>query len=178
MNPFPLLAQHNAWANTRLYGCVAALPEEVYRRDAGLFFDSIHGTLNHLLLVDRLWTSRIRGEEHGLTRLNEVLYEDFASLRTAQGEEDAALIGLVDSLSNTRLEEPVQYRKMIGTGMEEARIGHILLTLFHHKTHHRGHVTAAISQAGVPPPPLDIIFFTEETGLSGDPGTVTREAST
>lgn len=177
MNPFPLLAQHNRWANARLYDCVAALPEDAYRRDAGLFFGSIHGTLNHLLLVDRLWTSRIRRRDHGLRRLDEELYDDLAGLRAARGPEDQALIELVDGLSEARLEEPVRYRKMIGNGMEEARVGHILLTLFNHQTHHRGHVTAAVSQAGVAPPPLDIIFFTEETGLSGDLGTVMRQGT-
>lgn len=82
MNPFPLLARFNRWANGRLYDCVAALPVEAYRRNVGLFFGSIHGTLNHLLLVDRLWSARIREREHGFASLNAVLYDDFASLRT------------------------------------------------------------------------------------------------
>ena len=56
---FILLARYNAWATARLLGSVAALSEADYRRDAGLFFKSIHGTLNHLLVGEhRLWFVR------------------------------------------------------------------------------------------------------------------------
>ena len=47
MNPrhhFALLAGYNEWATRRLLDAVALLPEADYRRDAGLFFKSIHGT--------------------------------------------------------------------------------------------------------------------------------------
>lgn len=52
MNPtqhFSQLARYNQWATARLLDAVAMLPDEDYRRDVGLFFRSIHGTLNHLL---------------------------------------------------------------------------------------------------------------------------------
>ena len=65
---------------------------------------------------------------------------------------------------------------MIGTGQEEARCDHVLLTLFNHQTYHRGQVTAALTQAGISTPPLDIGFYTEETGQSGDPGTLKSES--
>ena len=44
---------------------------------------------------------------------------------------------------------PVRYRRMIGEGEEEARIGHILATLFNHQTHHRGQVSTLLSQQGI-----------------------------
>ncbi len=172
MTHFPFMARFNAWANARLYGCVADLPDEVYRRDCGLFFGSIHGTLNHILVVDRMWTRRLEGMDHGLSSLDQILYDDFAGLRTAQKDENARLIELADSLTAQELARPLRYRRMIGTGIEEARRDHVLLTLFNHQTYHRGQVTAALTQAGVTPPPLDIGFYTEETGQSGDPGTV------
>ncbi|MGH6954657.1 MAG: DinB family protein, partial [Alphaproteobacteria bacterium] len=75
-------------------------------------------------------------------------------------------------LGRERLERPVRYRRMIGQGMEEARAGHILLTLFNHQTHHRGQVHAMLTQSGVVPPALDVIFFLDELGESGPPGTI------
>lgn len=66
MNHFPLMARFNQWANQRLYGSVAALSEEQYRAERGLFFGSVHRTLNHILVVDRIWTRRIDGEPHGI----------------------------------------------------------------------------------------------------------------
>ena len=55
---FTQLARYNVWATARLLDAVQALPEDDYRRDVGLFFKSIHGTLNHLLV----------GEHHAVVR--------------------------------------------------------------------------------------------------------------
>lgn len=66
----------------------------------------------------------------------------------------------------------MRYQRIIGTGLEEARGGHILLTLFNHQTHHRGQIHALLTQSGVVPPPLDVIFYLEAAGEAGPPGTV------
>lgn len=34
---FSMMARYNAWANTRLYTMAAALPDESYRREVGVF---------------------------------------------------------------------------------------------------------------------------------------------
>ena len=172
MDHFPLMARFNAWVNERLYGAVEGLPEDAYRADRKAFFGSIHRTLNHLLVVDRLWTRRIEGVDHGIRALDQILYDDFDALRAARREEDRHLIELVDGLDEARLRRPVRYRRMIGEGEEEARAGHILLTLFNHQTHHRGQVHALLTQMDVIPPPLDVIFFLDEIGAAGPPGTL------
>lgn len=59
------LAGYNAWANQRLYEAVLSLEEEQQWRDLGLFFRSLGGTLNHILVADRVWMKRFTGEgEH------------------------------------------------------------------------------------------------------------------
>jgi uncharacterized damage-inducible protein DinB len=168
----PLLARFNAWANQRLYASVARLPEAAYRAERGAFFGSIHRTLNHLLVVDRLWTGRIQGKDRGIRALDQILYDDFAALREARTDEDRQLIELVDGLSAAQLAAPVRYSRIIGTGLEEVRAGHILLTLFNHQTHHRGQVHVLLTQADVLPPPLDVVFYLEEIGAAGPPGTL------
>ena len=56
---FDLLARYNVWATDRLLAAVQPLSDDDYRRDMGLFFKSIHGTLNHLLVGEhRLWFVR------------------------------------------------------------------------------------------------------------------------
>lgn len=61
MNPnrFQQLAAYNQWANSRLYAAALDLSEQAYRQPVGVFFGSLHGTLNHLLLTDRLWLKRL-----------------------------------------------------------------------------------------------------------------------
>ena len=172
MNHLPSMARFNAWANERLYDSVAELPEAVYREARGAFFGSVHHTLNHILVVDRLWTGRIEGRNRGVRALDQILYEDLESLRAARREEDRRLIALVDGLTEERLEAPVRYTRIIGEGEEEVRCGHILITLYNHQTHHRGQVHALLTQTGIVPPPLDIVFFLDELGEAGPPGTI------
>ncbi len=167
MNNPALMARFNKWVNGQLYASVARLDDHAYRKDRKAFFGSIHNTLNHLLVFDRLWTSRIEGVDHGITSLGQILCDDLASLRAARADEDEHLIALVDRLSaDGRLGEPVRYTRIIGPGPQETRCDHILITLYNHQTHHRGQVHAMLTQAGVTPPPLDVVYFLEELGLS------------
>ncbi len=172
MNHLPLMARFNAWANERLYDSVAELPEAAYRQERGAFFGSVHRTLNHILVVDRMWTGRIEGVDRGIRALDQMLYDDLESLRAARREEDRRLIALVDGLAEDRLEAPVRYTRMIGEGEEEVRTGHVLITLYNHQTHHRGQVHVLLTQNAIVPPPLDIVFFLDELGEAGPPGTL------
>lgn len=164
MNQYSLMARFNAWVNKQIYDCAARLPEEAYRADRKAFFGSVHHTLNHLLVVDRLWTGRMEGVDRGIRSLDQVLYDDFASLRAARQKEDEHLIALVDGLDEARLAAPVRFRAITDSGTYDARAGHILLTLFNHQTHHRGQVHALLTQAGITPPPLDVVVYLSEIG--------------
>ncbi len=166
MNNIALMARFNAWANDRLYGCVAGISDQAYRKDRKAYFGSIHNTLNHLLVVDRLWTHRIKGSDHGIKSLDQILYDDFESLRAAREEEDENLVALVDGLSEEELRSPVTYGRIIGGGTHTTRRDHILITLYNHQTHHRGQVHAMLTQQGIDPPPLDVIYLLEELSLS------------
>lgn len=175
MDHFRTMSRFNRWVNARLFDSVAKLSDEQYRKDIGLFFGSVHATLNHLLLVDRLWTRRLRGEPNGVKSLTEIQHDDFPSLRRARIEEDEAFISLVDRLTPAQLDKPVVYTRMLGSGEEEVRGRHILATLNNHQTHHRGQVHAALTQAGIEPPALDVVFFLEEIGEAGEPGLLARK---
>ena len=160
MNQFPMLARFNQWANERLYDTCAKLPDGERRRDRKAFFGSIHNTLNHLLVVDRLWIGRMEGAEPGIKSLDQVLYDAFDALRAARRKEDERLIGFVDGIPENRLETTVSYRRMSEPRTPQTKPIHVLLiTLFNHQTHHRGQVHTMLSQAGIDPPALDIINF-------------------
>ena len=73
---FSQFAAYNAWANRRLYDAAARLSDADYRADRGAFFKSMHGTLNHLLVADRVWMSRFTGQGEAPKRLDAILHED------------------------------------------------------------------------------------------------------
>src|SRR5260370_42715843 len=56
------MPRYNAWMNRRIYELCAALSDEERKRDLGAFFGSIHRTLNHLLLTDRVQLGRFIGK--------------------------------------------------------------------------------------------------------------------
>lgn len=174
MYDFPMMARFNAWTNDKVYATVAELPEDAYFADRGAFFGSVHRTLNHLLVVDRMWGGRLEGVDRGIRSLDQILHHDFRSLRAARKEEDARLASVVDGLTPERLDAVLVYRRMIGTGDEEMRVRHVLMTLFNHQTHHRGQVHVLLTQAGLQPPPLDVGFYLEDIGESGPPGSIAR----
>jgi uncharacterized damage-inducible protein DinB len=76
-----MFGHYNAWANGRLYEAVAQLSTEQYRADRGAFFKSVHGSLNHLLVTDRVWMQRFTGEADAPNRLDAILFETFAERR-------------------------------------------------------------------------------------------------
>lgn len=83
------MARYNRWMNERLYECCAQLSDAQRKEDVGAFFKSIHSTLNHLLLADRVWLGRFRGEPFPARALNQELYADFDTLRRERRRTDA-----------------------------------------------------------------------------------------
>lgn len=158
MNHFPLLARFNDWANEQIYGTCSKLSQQAYRLDRKAFFGSIANTLNHLLVVDRLWLGRLESVEHGIRSLDQILYDDFNSLRSARIAEDHHLIDYVDSLDKIKLSEIITYRLMNGQ-KAETPVDLILVTLFNHQTHHRGQVHTMLTQAGLSPLDTDVIDY-------------------
>src|ERR1700753_2130952 len=107
---FRQLADYNHWANLRIYGAALEMPEEQYRRPTGVFFGSLHGTLNHLLLADRIWLKRLTGEGDHPSALDAILFEDRNELLRARMAEDARLKRVVDGLSEADLAAEVSYQ--------------------------------------------------------------------
>lgn len=164
MRHFPLMARFNQWVNRQLYDKVATLDEEAYRADTGIFFHSIHHTLNHLLVVDRLWIGRVTGTDHGISSLDQILFEDFASLRAAREAEDRGLIVLLDEMADDRIEALVRFSTIKRDRHFEARVRDLLSGLFNHQTHHRGQIFAVLQQRGMDLPDVDLPFFLPEIG--------------
>src|SRR3954451_9615953 len=100
---FQQLAEYNRWANARLYGAALGLPDQAYRLYIGVFFGSLHGTLNHLLLTDRLWLRRLTGEGEHPNQLNATLYDDRSKLTRALIAESSRLIIVVRAYDEAAL---------------------------------------------------------------------------
>jgi uncharacterized damage-inducible protein DinB len=156
---YRMFGHYNRWANHKLYEAVAQLSDSQYRADRGAFFKSVHGTLNHLLVTDRIWLQRFTGEGDVPDRLDAILFEDFAALRQARVAEDARIVTYVDDLDDQRLAGIISYRRVSGPERFEQPLAPALGHLFNHQTHHRGQVHALLTGLVNDAPELDLLFF-------------------
>jgi uncharacterized damage-inducible protein DinB len=152
---FDELAAYNRWANRRLYQDAATLPDEVRKRGVGLFFGSVHGTLNHMLVTDYIWMRRFTGDGPVPERLNQILHEDFAELRTAREREDERIFDFVTGL--TDYDHVLEYQNSSGKTFQQ-KLGPALTHFFNHQAHHRGQIHAGLTIAGISEPAsLDLL---------------------
>jgi uncharacterized damage-inducible protein DinB len=155
------MASYNRWMNEQLYGCCAGLTDEERKRDAGAFFKSIHGTLNHILLGDRIWLGRFTGKPYAVASLGQELYADFDELRAERRKMDAAIVAWGDSLTDADFDRELSYTSVVNPKPRRYPFWFAAAQLFNHQTHHRGQVTTLLSQRGIDPGVTDLIWLPE-----------------
>ncbi len=152
---FQRMAAYNRAANYTLYAAVAALPEAEFAKARPAFFGSIRGTLNHLIVGDRIWLTRFEGGEIPSTDLGALLYERFDDLAAARLREDDRVDRMAAGLTAAFLAGDIRYVNNQGRDMVDPTAT-LMAHFFNHQTHHRGQVHGMLSQTTVPPPSLDM----------------------
>ncbi len=150
------VARYHHWATERVLKAVEPIPDDARKADAGLYFRSIHGTLNHVLLVDRLWRARLLRTPYTVRRLDDELESDFAALDQLLRRETAAWEALVDSFPDDELGAPFTYSMLSGKP-SAIRLCDALMHVFNHGTHHRGQISAVVTRLGFPTPETDLV---------------------
>ena len=159
---FTTLARYNRWATARLLDAVARVPEADYRRDLGLFFRSIHGTLNHLLVAEQLlWFRRFAEGVSPTLALDDEAEPDRTRLAERLLEGAARWQPLVESWPAERFDGVLRYTTMRGNSVS-LPFATTLAHVFNHGTHHRGQITAAVTALGQPCPVLDLVYMLQE----------------
>jgi len=156
---FIMMAAYNQRANGRLYDAAVALEPEEFTRDVSAFFKSMMGTLNHLLVTDRIWMRRFTGEGDAPRHLDEILHIALPELRIARDLEDKRIIDWIDALDESVFLGRFTYTPVTNPREVSQRLGPALVHLFNHQTHHRGHAHMILSVLGKEPPSLDLIYF-------------------
>jgi uncharacterized damage-inducible protein DinB len=142
------LAAYNRWMNGKLYAVVAAMPDDERKADRGAFFGSVHGTLNHLLLADRVWMGRFTREPYSVTGLDQELYADFAELARERAAEDTRIEAWAAGLSDAALIGKLRYRTIANPAERTSDLWLCVFHFFNHQTHHRGQLTTLLAQSG------------------------------
>ncbi|MDY0872361.1 DinB family protein [Dongia rigui] len=159
---FDSLARYNRWANRRFYDAVASLSADEIAAPRIGFFPSLLKTLNHLVVTDRIWLSRLTATPDTEAKaLDQIIAADFADLSAQRAALDARIVDFVQGLAPARLSETLVYKTMAGMPYETP-VNMVLAHMFNHQTHHRGQAHGMLSGTTVPPPSLDMIVFLRE----------------
>ena len=164
---YRMFAGYNAWCNERLYAAAATVSDADYRADRGAFFKSLHGTLNHLLVGDRIWMRRFTGVGAKPPSLDAILYDDFTTLREERRKQDTLITRYIDRLSDADLAGALRYTTVTRPQTIEQPLMPALDHFFNHQTHHRGQAHALLSSiiGNDATPSFDLIVYQRETGV-------------
>jgi uncharacterized damage-inducible protein DinB len=155
-----MFALYNCWANKRLFVCAAQLTPEALAENRRAFFRSLLGTLNHLLVTDGIWMSRLEGISPRGTTLDELQHENLDGLATARYALDQRILEFVFGLNEDRLAESLNYASTVGVPHSQP-LYQVLSHLFNHQTHHRGqaHHVIGLAIGRDKAPVLDLLAY-------------------
>ncbi len=183
------MAQYHQHCTEKLIEFVLKMPKgegdnngnNVYRQNVSLFFNSIHGTMNHLLGGDEVWYGRLTGSEipadiFPIYALNGV---DLGNAWEARYANRDVLFGklraqckkwieLLKDKDNEWCTEQITYYDTEGIATNLVRASG-LTQVFNHGTHHRGQISSAFSFLNLECPSfdfqtLDQLFLTYKIG--------------
>ncbi|WP_299406732.1 DinB family protein [Acaryochloris sp. IP29b_bin.148] len=155
------MASYNRWMNERLYQVCSELSDTDRKKNTGVFFKSIHGTLNHLLLGDKVWLGRFLGEPFQPQGLDQELHKDFENLRLARVDTDAKIIEWAQTLTDEILSGQLQYTSIVNPATRTYEMWLAVAHFFNHQTHHRGQLTVLLSQFDKEYGVTDLIWLPE-----------------
>ena len=155
------MAAYNSEMNRRIYAAAARLDDAARRANRGLFWKSLHGTLNHLLWADRQWMSRLDGWPPNTIAnpQSPELIGDFDELRTAREEADAGIEAFAARIEPAWLDTELTWWS--GAAKKQMSMNKRLLMVhfFNHQTHHRGQAHVALTMCGLDPGDTDLFLI-------------------
>lgn len=153
------MARYNRWQNEKLYAHCAALSDADRKADMGAFFRSIHGTLNHLLVADRIWMGRFVGPAFRPPSLAHELFADFEDLRRERAVTDGAIEAFAAGITEPFLGRTLEYMSIVNPAPQATPMARAVAHFFNHQTHHRGQVTTLLFQRGIDPGVTDLMWL-------------------
>lgn len=144
------LFSHDEWANKRLLDSF---------KSASSRNEKAQRLLAHLLVSEKIWLLRLRGEDTSeIDKSPELSLEDCEQL---SHEMSKAYVDFLDSLSEEDLDSKFTYKNFAGAEFHTP-LKDILLHVALHGTYHRGQIASAVRLEGTTPVSTDFIIFVRE----------------
>jgi uncharacterized damage-inducible protein DinB len=158
MKTVRLMTKYKAWANSMLFSMLGELPQDELVKQRPTRFGNMVHTINHVFVIDSVFKAHLQGYAHDYTARNTPTHPSVQDLRRATAEMDAWYVEYAQSLSESKLDEVVEF-DFIGGGTGAMTRREMILHTVNHATYHRGFVGDMLYQAGVDPRATDLSVY-------------------
>ncbi|PCH84836.1 MAG: hypothetical protein COC02_00490 [Rhodospirillaceae bacterium] len=149
------LLDYTVWANEEYFKQIRDLPPGEVTKQRPSLMNNILISVNHMLVIEKVWLSHMKGGKHSFDKLQTILHENLDDLMAAKKEMDVETRSYVSNLSEDELEEVVDY-ELIG-GNKGSLPRYLIIThLAMHGAFHRGFIGDMFGQIPVLPGGQDI----------------------
>lgn len=170
---FELIASYNALMNKKICDSISTTSENILWENKKAFFDSILGTLNHLIVGDLIWLNRLNQhpsypigfkaleslKDFPLpTKLTQILYVDKQSFSTDRQALDQMLIRFIEESNESDYSKILSYTNTNKDTFNKS-FSMLVQHLFNHQTHHRGQVTTLLAQIDIDIGETDLLML-------------------
>ena len=129
------------------------------------FMNSIRNSLNHLLVIDKVWLANMKQEKHAFNHLQTILFEDMQELWEAKKKEETSIKKYTANLSDDDLLELVDCDLIGGNKVSMSR-SMIITHLVMHGGYHRGIIAEMFGEIPLPPIAQDITTWEKSKKLN------------
>lgn len=158
-----LIWEYNYWANHRLLAKAGNLTEAQLNEKAPYMWDSIMGTMAHMLGAEWIWRQRVHEGVSPAAILDRTQFSTLELLKKRWAEEETAMRGYLARLSEADVEREVEYRNTAGQPFSRP-LWQILSHVVNHGTQHRSEIALSLTNFDQSPGDMDITLFLSERG--------------
>ena len=154
---FKKMFTYNYWANDKVWERILALSEEQFNQPCDYSIGSICDQLNHQMMAEELWLTRIRGDGQAFNPSN---FNNRDQIKVQWESVKQAWFDYLNTLSDDDLEAEITFVSVTyGTTFHNPRWEGIIQIL-NHSTDHRAQILSLIHQVGGETSAQDFIFYT------------------
>lgn len=143
------LLDYGNWANEQIFEQIRALPDEEISKKRPSQMTSILNSINHLLIIDKVWLAHMKGEKHSYKHLQTILHENIDDFCVDKDAMNREIRDYVEGLSDEELNEVIEY-ELIGGNTGSLPRYLIITHLVMHGGFHRGFIGDMFGQLATP----------------------------
>lgn len=155
------LFNYNYWANAKIMELAGTLDEAQFVEPARVSFNSLRGTLIHILGTEWMWRMRCQEGVSPAAMITEINFPTLNAIRLGWQTEEQAMRNYLVQLEDIDLYHKISYTTTRGTHFETP-LWQILVHVVNHGTQFRGEAAVVLSEKGLSPGDLDFIRYLRE----------------